>query len=746
MNKERRLFIVANRLPVQVNGEKGKATISPASGGLVSAVQSYLDHSRNDFSEVFWAGVPGCAPTVWTEATAALPPSTFTYLPVMVFREQYEGYYNGFANSVLWPLFHYFPSFAEYDGDNFLNYLRVNEHFAEVLERHCRENDVVWIHDYHLLPLAALLRKALPGITIGFFLHIPFPSYELFRIIPRQWQEELLKGMLGADLVGFHTADYAAHFLESVQAVLGVYPENSLIPHKDRLVKVDTFPISIDYKKFNDHYDTPLVDRIREDLKKRMNGRKIIFSVDRLDYTKGVQNRLKAFERLLLQRPEFRDQVVFVLVVVPSRDTISKYAERKRSIEELVSRINGSLGNLHWQPVCYQYQSISFDEMVALYTACEVALITPLRDGMNLVAKEFVASRKDRKGVLVLSEMAGSARELTDALLINPNDLVELSDVIGKALTLPPTEQTSSMDKMRKRVSNYTVTHWAEEFFRGMESIRQKQQTFQEIFLDNYSRIELLEAYRRASKRLLLLDYDGTLVPFASHPDLALPGPELLDLLSCLCQAPGNEVFIISGRPADWLEVQFKGLPLNLVAEHGARVKLNGQSWKGQVSYEADWKEPIRNLMEAYERKCPNAFLEEKAFSIAWHYRAASLELGRQRALELAQEIRSTVQHPYLEVLTGDKVIEVRSKEANKGTAVQRILTGSSYDFVFAVGDDKTDEDMFKVLLDKENSFTIKVGPHASYARYNLMKPQMVLALLESMKQATVQPGRQLTQ
>lgn len=741
MKNNNRLFIVANRLPIQVSGEKDEAIVKPSSGGLVSAVKGYLDKAAGQFSEVYWAGVPGCTPATWMDLSSQVNDPTFTYLPVMIYKEQYNCYYNGFSNSVLWPLFHYFPSFAEYSQDDFDDFLQVNEHFAEVLIRNCRENDTVWIHDYHLLPLAAMLRKAIPGITIGFFLHIPFPSYEIFRMLPRKWQEDLLKGMLGADLIGFHTMDYASHFLQSVQLILGIHQDRNTLRFKDRLVKVDVFPISIDYRAFHDAYDTPGVIARREHLREKMKGRKIIFSVDRLDYTKGVQNRLRAYESFLKENPEFLNKVVFIMVVVPSRDNIQKYAERKRMIDEMISRINGELGNLHWQPVNYQYNTLEFDEMLALYTACDLALITPLRDGMNLVSKEFVASRKDKKGVLVLSEMAGSARELTDALIINPNDRTELAAAIRKGLTMDEAEQRTRIEKMQQRVANYDVTVWAEDFFKGLENIKQKQKSFREIFLDDYARINLLDAYRNAEKRLLFLDYDGTLVPFSSSPEMAVPSQTLQTLLSDLSSVPGNNVFLISGRSSAFLDEHFGKLPIHLIAEHGARIRWNSAEWQTEVQSNNDWKSQVQAVMETFERRCPHSFIEEKEFSMVWHYRNADASQGKLRAMELASELRKNLLSQNLEVVNGNKIVEVRNKGIDKGAAIRKVVANEDYDFVFAVGDDKTDEDMFKTLAGRKNCFTVKVGPNASYAQYNLLKPQMVRALLENMRYISVLPA-----
>ncbi|RYY51863.1 MAG: bifunctional alpha,alpha-trehalose-phosphate synthase (UDP-forming)/trehalose-phosphatase, partial [Chitinophagaceae bacterium] len=367
----------------------------------------------------------------------------------------YERYYNGFSNSLLWPLFHYFPSFAEYDPSFFDAYITVNRAFYRALAAEIKPGDVVWIHDYHLLPLAGMLRDKFPDLTIGLFLHIPFPSYELFRVIPKRWQKALLEGMLGADLIGFHTAEYVAHFLKTVDMSLKTEHDEQYIQWGTRQVQVDAFPVSIDFEVFNSAFDHPGVDSLRLKYQQMKGKKKMIFSVDRLDYTKGIYNRLIAYERFLQRYPEYKGNIVFVLVMVPSRDTITKYSEKKKLIDEFIGNLNSTVGDISWQPVIYQYDHLDFNELLALYTTCDLALITPLRDGMNLVAKEFVASRKDEKGVLVLSEMAGAAAELKEALLINPNDADELADNIAAGLGMSEEEQRSRMRSMRQLVQKY---------------------------------------------------------------------------------------------------------------------------------------------------------------------------------------------------------------------------------------------------------------------------------------------------
>ncbi|MEO6670081.1 MAG: bifunctional alpha,alpha-trehalose-phosphate synthase (UDP-forming)/trehalose-phosphatase [Ferruginibacter sp.] len=728
---EKSLFIISGRLPITVNDHNG---VQQASGGLITAIQSYLKMNNNTlFNEVFWAGIPGCNRATWISFAEQIDVQCFKYIPVFTGAQEYEGYYNGHSNSLLWPLFHYFPSFAEYSVDNYNFYQGVNKLFAETLLKKLRPNDAVWIHDYHLLPLAAILRKEMPELSIGFFLHIPFPSFEIFRMLPKKWQEDMLNGMMGADLIGFHTIDYAAHFLESVLMVLGLDNDHNVIYHDNRLIKIDVFPISIDFKKFNDACGNDAIIALKKSLKEKMAGKKIIFSVDRLDYTKGVQNRLKAYEYFLRQNQEYIDKVVFILVIVPSRDSIARYAERKRMIDELISNINSKIGNIHWSPVIYQYNTLTFEEMISLYCACDLALITPLRDGMNLVSKEFVASRRDKKGVLILSEMAGAARELTDALTINPNDILEMAQKIKEGLEMNETEQTTRIENMQRRIANYDVQEWANDFITELINIKQRQQSFQVKFLDEFSKRNLMDAYRYSKKRLLLLDYDGTLVPFSSTPDLALPGRALLALLTKLAANGENDVFIISGRSSSWLEKHFGNLQVGLIAEHGARFKRKNENWVTEIQTHNEWKEQVHNVMEMYVRRCANSFIEEKDFSMVWHFRNANVDQGKLRSFELVNELNDFMHNRHLQVLMGNKIVEVRQSGINKGSFIKKEILNDNYDFIFAVGDDRTDEDMFRTLMNKKNSWSIKVGPEASFAKYNLYTAEMVTNLLDGL-------------
>lgn len=729
----RRLFIVSNRLPLTIESQSNGYVCRQSSGGLISAISAYLEKGgKGNFKDATWVGVPGCSREAW-ECTAEVQ-ADYTFMPVFMDDSLYEPYYNGLSNSLLWPLFHYFPSFADYDPENFDAYMAANRSFCGTLLQTLRKDDVVWIHDYHLLPLAGMLREQMPTLTIGFFLHIPFPSFELFRVMPKQWQRLILTGMLGADLIGFHTIEYSSHFLSCLTTVLKIEHDGQYISWDNRQIKVDAFPISIDFDRFHEASDNLQVREVATQFQEVKGDRKMIFSVDRLDYTKGISNRLKGYERFLMDNPDYQGKVVFALNVVPSRDSITKYAERKKMIDEFIGNLNSRLGSITWQPIIYQYNHLSFEELTAMYITCDLALITPLRDGMNLVAKEFTASRKDGLGVLVLSEMAGASKELTEALLINPNDTGEIASMIKRGLEMTLEEQHERIVNMQDRVRRYDVVAWATDFFDQLMKAKADQFEFEIKFIDTPAKIDLLEQYRQADSRLMLLDYDGSLVPFSKFPAAAKPDPEVVNTLLQLSKQRQNEVYIVSGRDSITLEAWLGHLSIGLIAEHGAKIRHKDGSWENAAATVGEdyWKTGVIKIMEHYISKCPHSFIEQKEFSLAWHFRNADLREGAIRAKELYEELLDFTTQLPLQVLQGNKVIEVRMKGINKGVAVASLLDKKTYDFILAIGDDKTDEDMFVKLVRTPGAFTIKVGNEASFAKYNLHTPAMVQSLLQS--------------
>lgn len=730
---KRRLIVVSNRLPFQLQEKKKAVFMKESDGGLVSALKSYFEREPNKdaFSSVLWIGSADF-PLVRWEKYKENPNAggSFDVDPIFVETKTYNKFYNGFCNATVWPLFHYFPSIVEYDEDTFQSFLLVNRQFADKLLAILQPGDILWIHDYQLMQLPGLIREQVPDATIGFFLHIPFPSFEIFRLLHKPWKEKIVAGLLGADLIGFHTHEYVQHFLKTVQMVQGYDSQFRNIFMKERVVRAEMFPLGIDFEKFHNAGSKPKVIEQRKQIQNNFQGKKIIFSVDRLDYTKGVTHRLSGFERFLDQHSVWRGKVVFILVIVPSRQIITKYSERKKMIEEQVGRINGRYSSLEWQPIIYRYSNLSFDDLCALYQSADVGLITPIRDGMNLVAKEYVASQLN-KGVLILSELAGAANEMGEAILVNPMDEEEVAQSIYTALTMPQTEQEQKIELLQKRLRDYSVAHWVNDFLKQLDEVKEHQYSQRTKHIGPSLLASITSQYKKAAKRHLFLDYDGTLVPFSKHPNLAIPNQELITLLRRIAQDEKTIVTIISGRDSHTLEGWFDDLPVNLVAEHGATVRMKNGEWKHHREIDQSWKPIMRPTMELYTQRSPGSFVEEKTHTLAWHYRNVHPELGFIRSRELLDNLQHLVRNTPLQIIDGNKVIEVRISGVDKGSVAKQFLDGGQYDFIMAVGDDKTDEDMFKALA--ERAVTVKIGPGHTAAHYNLSNQLEVIHLLNQL-------------
>jgi trehalose 6-phosphate synthase/phosphatase len=728
-----RLIIISNRLPFSLDKEGDKVSLRQSSGGLVSAIKSFFENTaaqKGGITEKMWMGVADFPQEQWDQAVASSTAGQgFGVIPVFVDKELYHNYYNGFSNSVLWPLFHYFTSLADYENQYFDAYVQVNQLFAEKLLPLLEPDDQIWIHDYQLLILPHLLRTKRPDATIGFFLHIPFPSYEIFRLLPTEWKKTLLHGVMGADLIGFHTYDYVQHFLQSVKMLLGADSHFHNLQYMNRLIHIDLFPIGIDYDKFHIAGTDAEVEEYREKMRTNLEDKKIIFSVDRLDYTKGVMQRLNGFEYFLERYPEWREKMVFILNIVPSRDTIPAYNDRKKQIEEKVGTINGRFSTISWQPLIYRYNHLSFKELIALYQAADVALITPLRDGMNLVAKEYVAASLGR-GVLILSELAGAANELSEAILVNPTDTAEVASSITRALAMPLYEQRNRISLMQRRLQEYDVFKWVNDFMDQLAQVKQEQQKQAVKLLDEKTIAGIRRHYQKSKNRCLLLDYDGTLVPFTRLPSEAAPDNAVRDLLFRLSSDSRNHVVVISGRDLSSLDRWLGELPITLVAEHGASFKMRNATWQQMVSVSDLWKEEIRRVMQLFVLRCAGSFVEEKTNTIAWHYRNTQAGLGFSRSRELLNTLSQLTQNTTLQVIDGNKVIEVRIAGFDKGATALKIVGEMDPDFVLCMGDDTTDEDMFKAL--EGEAYTIKVNTGASAAQYTILSQQEVLPLLNT--------------
>jgi trehalose 6-phosphate synthase/phosphatase len=738
-----RLLVISNRLPITVTKKEGQLVFQESAGGLVSGISAYLDCLKQSSpqctirigqkpdakTDYIWVGWPGISvEEKEKEELRALSLNRYQAYPVFLAEEEMDKFYHGFCNKTIWPLFHYFTSYALYDEDYWTNYKRVNEIFCDEVLKIIKPEDTLWIHDYHLMLLPRLIRKKMPIVPIGFFLHIPFPSFEVFRLLPGKWRQEILEGLLGADLVGFHTHEYTQYFLRCVLRILGYDHDLGKIIIDDRMMKAETLPMGIDFKKFYNAVSSPEVQKERNQLKKTLNNLKTIISIDRLDYTKGIINRLQGFETFLEKNPQWLKKVVLLLVLVPSRIGVEQYQDMKKQIDELIGKINGKFGSLDWMPIIYQYKFISFQPLVALYSMSDVALITPLRDGMNLIAKEYLATRTDKTGVLILSEMAGAADELGEALIINPNNREEIAEAIKTALEMDKTEQKERNQVMQDRLANYDVIRWANDFILELFSVQEQQKIFTLRLLEESIQEQLWQDYKKANRRIILLDYDGTLVPFFKEPAQAAPSAEILKILESLSLDPKNDVILISGRDKATLLNWFGKLDIGLVAEHGVWLKEKNQDWQLIKPLKNDWKPQILPILRTYADRLPGSFLEEKEYSLVWHYRKADPELAAVRAKELVDEMVNFTANIDIQILQGNKVVEVRNAGINKGTAGMHFLAKNQYDFILAIGDDWTDEDLFKVL--PKTAYSIRVGFTPSYAKYNLRNYREALDFL----------------
>jgi trehalose 6-phosphate synthase/phosphatase len=730
-----RLIIVSNRLPFTLRQSGADVECSASTGGLVTALSAYLTRQRRqqkDFDSV-WVGWPG------NVIPAELVPKAVEMLgrqhasPVFLSQEDGDEFYYGFCNRTLWPLFHYFTSYVEYSAQYWDTYVRVNRAFCDTVAKLAGPDDTVWIHDYHLLLLPEMLRRAQPAANIGFFLHTPFPSYEIFRLLPGAWRQQILSGMLGADLVGFHVHEYTQHFLQCVHRILGQEHQLGKLVTGDRVRRADTFPLGVDYPKFAQTAQSESVVARSAQIRSELGQVKLILSVDRLDYTKGIADRLQGYELFLKRHPEWHGKVTFVLLVVPSRVEVPQYQQMKQELEGRVGELNGQFNRLGWTPLSYQLRALDFEELVALYQSADVALITPLRDGMNLVAKEYLASKPDATGVLILSELAGAAREMNEAVLINPNHHDEIAEALVLALEMPREEQVRRNQLIRERLEAFDASGWAKQFLATLAQVKSQQTRLATKRLAPELQAKLVRDQRAARRALLLLDYDGTLVPIAPRPELAVPTPELLALLSRLARDPRNSVYAISGRDRSTLERWLGETGVGLIAEHGVWLKEPGGSFRLTKPVSAEWKEQVGAILRLFVSQVAGSLLEEKDYALAWHYRGADPELGAQRAKELVDELTQFTANRDIHVLEGKKVVEVRSGGVDKGTAVCELVLRLQPDFILAVGDDQTDEDLFRALPAEATS--VRVGTPFSNARYCLSEQSDVLALLKQLTQ-----------
>jgi trehalose 6-phosphate synthase/phosphatase len=729
-----RIIVVSNRLPLTLKRTEQGWDTTRSSGGLASAMNPLLAKTGGEW--IGWAGDNDGEDSQARQAILSEWIKTDHYFAVDLPKDVAAGFYEGYANQTLWPVFHNFPSQLKFDANHWESYVEANRLFCEAVVRRYRPNDLIWVHDYHLMLLPRMLRERLRDAAVGFFLHIPFPSSEIFPVLPRR--EELLEGLLGADLLAFQTHAHLQQFRAALLRVLGMESKIAEVALGSRPVRLEALPIGIAPKEYSGLLTSDATTaKQHADWAQRYHGRKVLLAVDRLDYTKGVPERLRAYAHLLRSTPELKERVVLIQIAVPTREGIDTYQELRTEVNRLVGEINGQLGTPGWTPLEYINRSIERSELVALYKLADVVWVGSLRDGMNLVAKEYVACKPEGDGVLVLSEFAGAAAEMGEALLINPYDEERTAAAVNRAIDMDDQERDLRMMALHHRVVRNDVFHWGERFLASLEDAASNRGRYIDTQPKKLQPGEIRDAYLRAARRLVVLDYDGTLVPFTKQPQQAVPPQEVLDLLTALASDPKNRVAVVSGRSAENLARWFGNVSqLSLVAEHGAEIKLQSASkWEAlHTQAPTDWKPSVMPILEHFVDRTPGSFVEAKKHALVWHYRMADPEFGEWLANELVSMLGAMLAETELRAFRGEKIVEVKPVWANKGEAIQRLLKDfPDPDFILAAGDDRTDEDLFERA--PSNAWTVHIGPgptRASFVVTDLQVLRGVLGLLSA--------------
>ncbi|CAO3615110.1 unnamed protein product [Cunninghamella echinulata] len=756
-NKGLRLLVVSNRLPVTVtkNTSTNEYDFKMSSGGLVAALSGLK--KQMSFT---WIGWPGIDVPVHERKhlQERLLDETST-LPVFVDDDLAELHYNGFSNSILWPLFHYHPGEISFNEEWWEAYQKVNQLFADAIDEIVQDGDLVWVQDYHLMLLPSMLRnKTKKDIKIGWFLHTPFPSSEIYRILPVR--KEILLGVLESDLLGFHTYDYARHFLSSCTRILGLSTMPNGVEYEGRYVQVGTFPIGIDPDKFTEGLKNQKIqDRIAQ-LKSRFGDCKLIVGVDRLDYIKGVPQKMHALEVFLSEHPEWVGKVVLVQLAVPSREDVEEYQQLRSTINELVGRINGQYGTVEFVPIHFMHRSIPFEELVALYAAADVCLVSSTRDGMNLVSYEYISSQQNTHGVLILSEFAGAAQSLNGSIIVNPWNTEEMANAIYEAVTMSDEARKSNHQKLYRYVTKYTAAYWGASY---VNELRRVSEEFgQQMAMPQLNADQVIQKYKGSKMgKLILLDYDGTLTTTHKLPEFAKPSPKILEQLKTLSAQPDTYVYILSGRGRQHLDSWFENTGIGLSSEHGCfykhplkirdkvnpvasssdgkLVKAEDGNWYCLVEQiDPSWKETILPLFEHYTERTPGSFIEEKEINLTWHYRNADPEFGSWQATELQVNLEKLLSHMALSIVLGNKTLELRPSSVDKSTAVRAIIKDlglASIDFVLCIGDGKTDEVVFSYLNEIPSSITSTVGKKQTEAQSYIPTVDLVNSLVDELGQ-----------
>lgn len=744
MNKKKnRMILVSNRLPVTVEKlANGDFKFKKSAGGLTSGLREiYQD------ADCLWVGHCGIYANDPGYKDLKQRLAQERLITVDLLENQYHAYYNGASNNEIWPLFHYFPGALETHPENWPAYNAVNQTFADAVLSIAEPGNQIWVHDYQLMLLPALLRQANPDLAIAYFHHIPFPSSELFRIL--QTRTEILEGLLGADLIGFHTYDYVRHFLTSITRILGCHTHLDEISHQGRRIKVVAQPLGVDVNMIRQSSENYIEQKDVMRLAQEIGDRTVLLSIDRLDYTKGIPERLLAYRQLLQQYPEHVGNITFIQICVPTRTSIPSYIDLRTKVEQLVGQINGEFGAPGYSPVQYLYRSFSQDEIIAFYKLARVAIVTPLRDGLNLVCKEYVAARDDDDGVLILSEMAGAAAEMGEALLINPYHINQFTQALHTGLTMNAADRHHRLVQLRKRIIEFDNMAWLRAFIQHWGDAV-KRNHIHSIPLRNGAYTHLLKKIELAPRCFIFLDYEGSLIPASTRLEKEPPNAACIQLFKALGASSRIVLTLITHRSKDFCTNHLAMFPMHIIAEHGAFIQIKNENhWEAPYGLDEFYLiEPeIIRLLERYTQHVPGSYIERKQFSVTWHYHRADSIFGSAQARDLSAAIAQLLENTLFGIYHHNKILEIRPLVANKAYAAEKILHHGqcrSEDLLITIGDDETDEDLYK--LHPHQNIAIHVGAPNLLAQYHLRSPSETQRLLHTLGLTATQQEPNLLQ
>lgn len=733
-------IIASNRLPFSWDEKSEKLT--PSAGGLVTALSGVRSKRKME-----WFGVASDKiPSSEIKRLSSKTKSTWRYHPIAVEDERYNNYYNGMCNEVLWPLLHYDGERSNFQDSYWKAYSEVNHQFAESILEQAKTGDLVWLHDFHLLLVPRILKRRRPDLKIGLFLHTPFPSSEVFRQLPVR--RDILDSILKADLVGFHDYLYLRHFGETVTDILGLEVKGFSVERDLHVCKFGVFPVSIDTEALIKSSRSASVQARARDLENSQPVPMKILGVDRLDYIKGIDLKLKIFQQLLRNYPEMRGKVTFLQIAVPSRTDVGAHQQLRERIERLVGQINGEFGAPNYSPVQYLFKSIAYDELLALYQRADVLLVGSTRDGMNLVALEYLAAQDAKNpGVVVLSEFTGAISTLSHVLPINPWDISTSAEAVHRGLTMSKYQRVERHKPMLSYLKDYTSTTWADSFMQALvqnpENFSIKEPKLLSPKRGHRSLFNKVIKQIASDRVVLFMDYDGTLVSIEDRPEEANLSDSSRRVLKSLFRCPGLYPVVVSGRPRAFLRNQLGDIGFPYASDHGAQF-YDPMSDKGLTLVRGDthsWMGAVELVMKDYCRRVPESFIEKKRYGITWHYRLSPTMFGEFQARKLRRDLDCMLANFPAHTQLGKKVVEAKAIEANKSVFCRWFFDEHlehqklEDTILIAIGDDEADEDMIG-FVESRGGIGIKVGSGPTKASYRIKEQKEVLLFLRSLSAA----------